>query len=162
MKVRDGFVFSVQYDTAFLVSVKNHFGRNEKNDLLRDLACGSGTFNLEKWLFKTKNNELKKLNEIPYYASLLKEKTEFKHFIGVAVSPFFSPTVDFNHPLLIPVERNIHHNNFLNSSLGFFFLISIFIFIHLLFNFSFFNLIFILVNTTGPLISKFLMKSLKK
>jgi hypothetical protein len=108
MKERDGLLFSVDHDAAFLISVKARFGEKEKKELLKEVD--EGQLDLEKWLFKTKKGALLKLPDIEIYKNLLKGKKIFSNFIGVAVSPLFYPHVSFsNNHNLIALERKIPH-----------------------------------------------------
>jgi hypothetical protein len=110
IKERDGLLFSIEHDVAFVISVKAKFGEKEKNELLEDVE--EGKFDLDKWLFKTKTGTMQKLPEIKYYEDLLQGKKIFNKLIGVAISPLFSPHLSLltNYSNLIALERKIPHS----------------------------------------------------
>ena len=88
---RDGLWFSLEDDAALLVSAKARFGRNEMLELLYDINVGSpGGFNLHDWTVKIASGATSKFADIKHYQHVLKGKTTFKNFVGVAVSPLFT------------------------------------------------------------------------
>jgi hypothetical protein len=59
-------------------------------------------------MVKNSDKENKTLSQITYYADFLGNKKFFEHFIGVAISPLFSPKIDFSQHLnVMLLERKI-------------------------------------------------------